>query len=226
MYDLGSARHHYGLAMTAAHKAGDPVLAAYMTGSLATFTAELGDGTESLALVAAARRQLGLGAPPIADAWLWAVAALAHAAAHDSRSTFAALDHCMTAIDRAPTGDAPPWPWVFAFSSAKVATYQLACAVRLGRPDLAFPAAAGSASLLAAPTKQAALWRLDHAEAHLQNDDVDAAFQIAAAVLDGPQARQSTRVIERARHLRRSFTNPRCPPAIRDFDERLRSLTV
>jgi transcriptional regulator with XRE-family HTH domain len=224
MYDLGSARRHYDLAITSAREAGDPLLAAYMTGSLAAFAAHLGDGPESLGLVGSARQQLGAERPAIADAWLYAVAALAHATAGDERSTLAALDHSQAAAERVPTEERPPWPWVFTFDPAKVAAHRLACAVRLGRPTMAFGAAEDARTLLAGSTKQAALWRLDHATAHLQNGDVDEAFTIATSVLDVTKDQQSARVVERARALRRGYADQRPSAAALAFDEHVRTV--
>lgn len=196
-----------------------------MTGSLAAFSAHLGDGAESLGLVASARQQLGVDRPAIADAWLGAVSALAHAAAGDERSTVAALDHAVAAAERVPKEEPPPWPWVFTFDTAKVAAYRLACAVRLHRPDLAFSAAEEAGPLLSGSTKQTALWRLDHAAAHLQAGDVDEAFSIATQVLDAAKDKQSARVVERARALRRGYAG-KMPSEALAFDERARALGV
>lgn len=226
MYDLGSARRHYDMAISSARESGDPLLAAYMTGSLATFSAHLGDGDEALGLVASARQQLGPDRPAIADAWLGAVSALAHAAAGDERSTLTALDHAMTAVERVPTEEPPPWPWVFTFDTPKVAGYRLACAVRLSRPDLAFSAAEEAGPLLVGSTKQTALWRLDHAAAHLQAGDADRAFSIATQVLDATKDQQSARIVERARALRRSYTGKGSPAEALAFDERVRAIRV
>ncbi|HEY8524691.1 MAG TPA: helix-turn-helix transcriptional regulator [Acidimicrobiales bacterium] len=222
MYDLGSARRYYDVAITSAREAGDPVLSAYMTGTLAAFAAELGDASESLALVAAANQQLGNDPPAIAVAWLSAVGALAHASASDERAALAALDRSQAAVER-QADESPPWPWVFAFDSARVAAYRLACAVRLGKPHLAVRAAYDAGPMLVAPTRQAALWRLDHADAHLQAGEVDYAFMIATDVLDASPAQQSARIVNRARALRRGYAGRNPPTAVRRFDERIRT---
>jgi hypothetical protein len=222
MYDLGSARRYYEVAITSARDAGDPLLSAYMTGSLAAFAAELGDAPESLALIGAAHQQFGGEPPAIAAAWLSAISALAHASARDERATLAALDRSQVAVDR-QADESPPWPWVFRFDSTRVAAYRLACAVRLGQTDRAVRAADDAGPLLTAPTRQAALWRLDHADAHLQAGEVDHAFTIATDVLDTSPARQSARIVNRARALRRSYTGRNPPPMVQRFDERIRT---
>lgn len=224
MYDLGTARQHYDLAIASARESGDRLLVAYMTGSLAAFTAHLGDGLESLGLVASARQQLGPERPAIADAWLGVVAALAHAAGQDERSALAALDHATAAAERVPTEEPPPWPWVFAFDTSKVAGYRLACAVRLGRPAMALAAAQQAAPQLTGTTKQVALWRLDHAAAHLQAGDLDRAFTIASDVLEATRDQPSTRVLEQARALRRRCNDHAPTPAALAFDEHLQAL--
>jgi len=226
MYDLGSARRHYDMAISSARESGDALLAAYMTGSLAAFSAHLGDGQESLTLVATAYQQLGPERPAIADAWLGAVSGLAHAAVGDERSTLAALDHAVAAAERVPTEEPPPWPWVFTFDTTKVAAYRLACAVRLRRPDIALGAAQDAGPLLAGTTKQTALWRLDHAAAHLQIGDADEAFSIATQVLDATRDQQSARLVERARALRRDYKGKGSSAGILAFDEHVRAVGI
>lgn len=223
MHDLGSARRYYDLAVHAATASGNGVLAAYMTGSLASFAAEQGDSAESLNLIATAHRQLGDDRPAIAEAWLCSVSAVAHASAHDERSAFAALDRSEEAAGRILTEHSPPWPWVFSFDPAKVAAHRLACAVRLGRVNDALQGARDAGLLLAAPTRQAALWRLDHATAYLEAGHVDRAFQIATDVLDSTAASQSARVLNKARALRRHFTALTPSGQVQEFDERLRA---
>jgi transcriptional regulator with XRE-family HTH domain len=221
MYDLGSARRYYRVAISAAREARDGVLSAYMTGSLAAFAAESGDAPESLGLLAAAHHELGADPPVIAVAWLSAVGALAYASAKDERSALAALDRSHAAVEQQRADDSPRWPWVFAFDTARLAAYRLACSVRLGQAEVAVRAADDAGELLSAPTRQAALWRLDHAAAHLQAGRVDHAFGIARDVLDGGTACQSARIVNRARALRRSYNGHSPPATVRDVDERI-----
>lgn len=223
MHDLGSARRFYDLAIQAAASSGNKILAAYMTGSLASFAAEQGDAVESLNLIAVAHQQLGVERPAIADAWLSAVSAIAHASAHDERSALAALDRSDEAAGRIPTEEPPSWPWVFSFDASKVAAHRLACAVRLGRTTEALQGASDAGLLLRAPTRQAALWRLDQATAYLDSGQVDRAFAIATDVLDSPAANQSARVINKARTLRRRYSGVNATGSALDFDERLQA---
>jgi transcriptional regulator with XRE-family HTH domain len=222
MDDLGSARRYYGMAISAAREARDNVLGAYMTGSLAAFLADQGDTDDALSKVGAAHQQLGADPPAIAAAWLSAVAALAHASAKDERATYVALERSQVAAER-QSGEAPAWPWVFAFDPARVAAYRLACSVRLGRPATAIDAAKAAGPLLTAPTRQVALWQLDHADAHLQAGHVDHAFSLATGALATTPAQHSARIVNRARHLRSRHSDTKPCSAVRAFDDRVRS---
>ncbi|WP_254876445.1 helix-turn-helix transcriptional regulator [Streptomyces sp. CAI-85] len=134
MGDHGSARAWYGSAVKAARTAGDPLLTAYQAGSLAQFEAHAGNGAEALNLARRARRVLGDRRPPVADAWLLSVEALAHAAHGDGRSADRALVASRTAAEALPE-DPPPWPWVFSFGPEKVTACRVTCGARLGRAD-------------------------------------------------------------------------------------------
>jgi hypothetical protein len=214
------------MAIGSARESGDRLLTAYATGYLATFSAHHDDGGPSLRLVASARHQLGADRPAIADAWLGGIAAQGHAAAGDERSTLAALDHSVAAAERVRTQEPPPWPWISVVDTTRVAAYRLTCAVRLRRPDLALSAAEEAWPLLIGCTTQTALWRLDHAAAHLQAGDVDEAFSIATQVLDKTKDQQSARIVERARALRRTYTAKGPPSEVLAFDEHVRAIGV
>jgi len=100
MGDHGSARTWYGSAIKAAKSAGNQLLTAYQSGSLAQLEAHAGNGAQALSLVHGARRALGAQRPAIADAWLSSVEALAHAASGDERAADQALSHSRAAADR------------------------------------------------------------------------------------------------------------------------------
>lgn len=87
LYDLGSARRYYEAAVKAARGSGDPMLIAYMLGSLAALVSNQGHGRESLRLTRAAEQELGPAPPATARAWLACQEAMAHAAAGDEPST-------------------------------------------------------------------------------------------------------------------------------------------
>jgi hypothetical protein len=94
------------------------------------------------------------------------------------------------------------------------------------RHDLALSAAEEARPLLSGCTTQTALWRLDHAAAHLQAGDVDEAFSIATQVLDRTKHQRSARIVERARALRRDYTAVGAPAEALAFDEHVRALGV
>lgn len=218
MADHGSARTWYGSAIKAARTAGDPLLAAYQTGSLAQFEVEAGNTAEGLRLITRARRQLGPDLPAIAAAWLASIEAVAHATVGDERATERALRSCEQHTARVPREDPPPWPWVFSFDERKVASCRVVCGARLGRSRWALSSSEVSSALSSGHEKQRALLTLDVATGHLSTGRLDSAFALATrAVHDGVRLR-SGRIVERARAFRRTYTSPTPPGIVRDFD--------
>ncbi|OXY94394.1 hypothetical protein BEK98_20435 [Streptomyces diastatochromogenes] len=218
MGDTGSARTWYGSAIKAARSAGDPLLTAYQSGSLAQFEAHAGNGVEALNRARKARRALGDNAPPVADAWLSSVEALGHAAAGDRRAADKALVVSRAAAEALPE-DPPPWPWVFTFSPEKVAAARVTCGARLGLADWVL--SEDVEALVTGHAKQRALLALDIAAGHLAAGRVEAAFALAGRALDAGLQYRSGRIVERAREVRRSLTTTSPPKVMRNFDERL-----
>src|SRR5262245_2524381 len=223
MQDFGSARRYYDLAVAAARTSGNRVLTAYMLGSLASCLAEQREGVEALGLLTDARAHLGPRPPTVAQAWLSAVTAVAHASVKDQRSADKALNHAEAASERISAEDPPPWPWVFSFDGSKVVAYRLSCFVRSGRAGPALSAALDASSSLASTTKQAANWRMDHAAAYLQVGEMDRAFAIAADVLDERVGQSSPRLLARARQLGHSQGGGHSSRVWRELDERVRA---
>ncbi|MFI0865133.1 helix-turn-helix domain-containing protein [Streptomyces smyrnaeus] len=222
MGDYGSARTWYGTAVSAARNAGDPLLSAYQVGSLAQFESYAGNAQQGLSLVDAARHHLGADGPGIADAWLATVEALAHAAGGDRHRCERALGRAARSAERIPTGETPPWPWVFSFSAAKVAAARITCGARLGLAGWVFGAQDEAAPVWSSGHDKArALHVLDIASAHLAAGRPDAAFMLGAQAVETGVRYRSGRIIERARALRRSFSSSSLPRVVRDFDDRL-----
>ncbi len=217
MGDNGSARAWYGAAEKAARSAGDPLLTAYQMGSLAQFEAHAGNATQALNQCRKARRVLGDRCPPIADAWLLSVEALAHAAAGNRRGADKALTASRAAAEVLPT-EPPPWPWVFTFNPDKVAACRVTCGARLGLPQWVLSAVE---ALATGHAKQRALLVLDIAAGHLAGGRVEAAFALAGRALDTGLTYRSGRIVEQARAVRRTLTTSAPPKVVRDFDERL-----
>ena len=219
MGDHGSARTWYGQAVHAAKAAGDPLLVAYQLGSLAQFEAHCGNGAQALNLTARARRSLGEQRPVVAQAWLHATEALAHAAAGDQRGADRALTCSRASANEILADDPPPWPWVFQFNEAKVAAARVSCGARLGVAGWVLDA--DTAALATGNAKQRALVALDVAAGHLAAGKVEVAFALAAHSVATGIEYKSGRIVERARSLRRTLTTTSPPKVVREFDERL-----
>ncbi|AEY94372.1 putative regulator (plasmid) [Streptomyces hygroscopicus subsp. jinggangensis 5008] len=218
--DHGSARSWYGGAVKAARTAGNALLTAYQTGTLAQFEAHAGNGVQALNLARRARRVLGDQCPTVADAWLLSVEALGHAAAGDRRSADQALTASRTAAEALRADqEPPPWPWVFSFTPDKVAACRVTCGARLQLPEWVL--GEDVKALTTGHAKQRALLVLDIAAGHLAGGRIEAAFALASRALDTGLQYRSGRIVERARAVRRSLTTASPPKVVRDFDERL-----
>ncbi|GAB3281387.1 hypothetical protein GCM10027589_08580 [Actinocorallia lasiicapitis] len=223
MLDLGSARTYYRQAINAARHAGNPLLTAYMTGSLAAFEIDAAaDPHLGLAMIDEARRILGPTPAATPAAWLCSLEALAHATIPqpDEQAATHAIRQAEQAIHHAE--DPPPWPWMYPFDLAKLARTRASIAVRLGQP-----AQAASAFAEATPTnqpapKQAALTALEVATATRQQGHLEQAFTLAAEALRTGITFRSERILRQARHFRYGYSGP-TTPTITEFDDQLRT---
>jgi hypothetical protein len=223
MYNLGSARRHYRLAVEHAQRSSDTLLTTYMLGSLASFVVHEGDAAEGLVLIQHATKAAPGQRPATADAWLAATEAVAHATAGNDTETWQALDRAEAAVERIATEEEPPWPWVFPFDARKIASHRLTCAVRLRRPDVACKAAENLSQVAFGHQKQTALMLLDIASAHIHTQQVDQALRAATTAVDLAATTQSERVLSRVRQFRRSIPADSPRVLLRDFDDRVRA---
>ena len=230
MYDIGTARAYYRMAIDRARRAGHDLLAGYMLGSLAAFEIDGGDPGLGLALTAEARQQIGATPHAAPSAWLDAIEALSLAAARrDADAAGHALARAAKTIDQDRRSQPPPWPWVFPFDHAKLAGYRALVAVRLTRPADALSAFTESLSAAQPAPKQRALVILEVATAACQDgtarrdsDRIDEAFRLGCEALGVGVTYSSERVIERARRFRRDYTG-HATSYVREFDEQLRT---
>jgi transcriptional regulator with XRE-family HTH domain len=230
MYDIGTARAYYRMAIDRARRAGQDLLAGYMLGSLAAFEVDGGDPELGLTLIADARQQISSTPHPGPRAWLDAVEALSLAAARrDSDAAGHALARAAKTIEQDRRSEPPPWPWVFPFDHAKLAGYRALVAVRLTRPADALAAFTESLSAAQPAPKQRAVVMLEVATAACQDgaarrdsDRVDEAFRLAVEALAVGVTYSSERVIERARRFRREYSGP-ATSYVREFDDQLRA---
>ncbi|GAB3806631.1 helix-turn-helix domain-containing protein [Micromonospora zhanjiangensis] len=217
--DRANARRHYLLAVRAAERSGHPLLPAYMQASMGQHAANCGDATDSVRLVADARRRLPRSAPAIASIWMDAVESLALAQLRD-RSALARLDHAEARLGRAAY-DEPVWPWIFRFDERKIAAVRVQVAAKLGRADVA-----GRALRVVDPNqapKPRAVTDVLRAEVLAQAGDVDEACRVAAQALDVGRAYDSERVIRAVATFRTTLGSRRSTRAVAELDERLHS---
>lgn len=219
MGDLGSARSYYQTAIAHARQAGHHLLEVYMLGSLASFEIEADDPELGLTLAAEARRRMGADAHPTAKAWLSCVRSLAYAALGDASACTREIARAEANVVR-QENTAPPWPWVFSFDDAKVASHRALAGVRLRNPNDARAAFSEALHGYNAGAKQAALLKVELASAHADSGDVDEAFRLATEALRTGSQFRSERVITRVRRFRRGYNGARAR-IVNEFDEQL-----
>jgi transcriptional regulator with XRE-family HTH domain len=230
MYDIGTARAYYRMAIGRARRAGQDLLAGYMLGSLAAFEVDGDDPELGLMLIADARQQIGNTPHPVPQAWLDAIEALSLAVARrDSDAAGHALTRAAKAIEQDRRSEPPPWPWVFPFDHAKLAGYRALVAVQLTRPADALAAFTESLSAAQPAPKQRAVVMLEVATAACQDgtarrdcERVDEAFRLAGEALAVGVTYSSERVIDRARRFRREYAGP-ATSYVHELDDQLRT---
>lgn len=224
MLDLGSARTYYRQAINAAQAAGNDLLAAYMTGSLAAFEIDAAaDPLLGLAMIQQARQYLDrTPSTSTPTAWLEALEALAHASKPnpDESAVTRAILRAENAI--ATAEGPPPWPWMYPFDAAKLARIRASIEVRLGHGEQAAKAFAESIPTNQPAPKQAALTTLEVATATYQRGEAEQAFTLALGALDTGISYDSERVLQQARKFRYRYAGPPNAASLR-FDDRLRS---
>ncbi len=213
MDDHAAARRHYRAAVRYAQRATSDLLTAYMLGSMAYWALALGDATESLQLVARAKKldirsQTG-------KAWLAVIEASAQAAAKDANATFAALRRA----ERLPD-ERPAWPWLHRFDAAKIAGYKGACYLQLGKP-----ADAQRALLQALDTpqpaaaKQRGLLLNDLSAAYFGQGELDSCCHSLGEAFGIAIEKQSAKLLQRVRSLRRQLTPWKTSAPVRELDD-------
>jgi hypothetical protein len=178
--ERAAARRHYQIAVAAAERTEQPLLAAYMQGSYGQFATSAGDARQGLSLIAAARKRAASW-PPIADVWFDVLSAGALAGTGDL-TALALVDRAEARLARVAAQE-PVWPWVYAFDEIKLAGYRAEIATRLDRWDIAEQAYRVADRVSRAP-KQAALAGAQRATALAATGDVERACSLAATALD------------------------------------------
>lgn len=206
------ARQAYRLSVAAAERAGQPLLAAYMQGSLGQYATQAGDPAQGLRLIRSAAGRLPRMAPRSARAWLHTLEGLALAHLHD-RAAIHALGHAERYVVE---DDLPVWPWVFPFDHPKIAAARAVAAARLGLPGLEASAYAEAAPVRS--PKQAAVVMVEHARALAAAGELSEACRLAASAYDTGHRYGSERVRQAVRDLRVQLPTSH---ATAELDERL-----
>lgn len=198
---------------------------------------DIGDRyTEDIALAGAGylptysdrpRDVLALLAPRLAEnpnhgpaaAWLWALAARAHADLGEAADFARCLDRADAALADVPADDMPLG--IFAFRPEKLAFYRAIGSARLGHVDATADAAARAiATYDPSETMEPALVRFEHATALLDFGEIEEACAVATAAITGPNTYVGLTVAKRARRFDAAL-GARRGAAVSDWRDRM-----
>lgn len=219
--DAAMARRRYSESVRYAESAGHPLLVSYMTASLGHYAVESGDPRQGLQLLQRAAKHFSSSAPASAHAWLASLQAVAHASLRDAASTRAALRAAERFAER-QRGE-PQWPWVFPFTSAKVARYQASALALLGDVNASQTAYASATPALANP-KPRALAQVEQASVLCKAGRMDEGCHLALEALELGRRYGSERITASVRDLR--ATLPARTAAAAELDNALTVLYV
>lgn len=202
-----------------AESARNPLLVSYMIGSLGHFAVEIGDSRQGVRLLDKAARQLDNSSPAAARAWLASLRAVAFGALRDRVAMTEALNTAEHLADRRP-GEAR-WPWMFAFTSAKVARYRSSALAKFG--DLSAAKSAYAAALPGMTTpKPQALAKVEHALLLARTAHQDEAAKLGLEALRVGRQYGSERIVSSVRTLRSEL--PVRSHEVEDLDRMLTEL--
>jgi tetratricopeptide (TPR) repeat protein len=170
----------YEMADDLSQEAGNPALAAYITGYRALATEARGLDREAVRQAEAARDRAPAGTSQLARSWLSAVGANTLALTGDRSSALNLLGEASDQLDAAQGRE----EWMYDFDRSALAAYQGQCHLRLGQPREATAAfEAGLASLPRGCDRRGAFLAIGLAEACLSERMLDAAVHHAQRAL-------------------------------------------
>ncbi|WP_139219490.1 helix-turn-helix domain-containing protein [Actinopolyspora alba] len=217
--DTVLARARYQESIRFAESARNPLLVSYMIGSLGHFAVEIGDPHQGVRLLDKAARQLDNSSPVAARAWLASLRAVAFGALRDRAAMTGALTTAERLADR-HAGEAR-WPWVFAFTAAKVARYQSSALAKFGDVSAARSVYAAVVPSMAAPKPQA-LAKVEHALLLARAAHQDEAAKLGLEALRVGKRYRSERIVSNVRTLRSEL--PEGGREVEDLDRMLTKL--
>lgn len=197
--DTATARARYQESIRFAESARNPLLVSYMIGSLGHFAVEIGDPHQGVQLLDKAARQLANGSPAAARAWLASLRAVAFGALRDRPGMTEALNTAERLADR-HLGEAQ-WPWVFAFTSAKVARYRSIALAKFGDLSAARGVYAAAIPSMTAPKPQA-LAKIEYALLLAGTGHENEAAKLGLEALRVGKQYSSERIVSNVRTLR------------------------
>jgi hypothetical protein len=219
--DAARAMEHYHLAVAAAQQAADPLLSAYMLGSMAALASEQGAADQALALCDTARRELARGAPPTAHTWLRTIEATALASTGDGDSAMSALHQAAVAAERT---EEPDWPWLYRFGPEKVLAARGTCLLRLHEAAAAQAVLQDAMTSPALSTRRRGELMVELANSRFEQRDLDDGCSLLMEAVDLARRRRSQALLARVQASRRGLDRWQDAAPVATLDAQLRAV--
>jgi tetratricopeptide (TPR) repeat protein len=228
----GDAHARYMTAEGHAQEAGEGPLRAYVLGQRSHLCSDLWDGRQScgpwtaLELLDEAHAAAGAGSSAWLRSWLWGRRAKEHAARADARAAHEDLDQAERVLSHAEPDDTGLLAHWQDAALAHLATYRGSCAQLLGDTKEATTAiedALGGLSPSLVGIRSSVM--TDLAAAYAREEKVEHACQLLTQSLELSADAGLVAHVQRAVKVRRHLARWQDAPAVRELDDRLRSVT-
>ncbi|MGH2706802.1 MAG: hypothetical protein ACRDJF_01010 [Actinomycetota bacterium] len=223
-WDHAAARQHHQAAVAYAERAGNDLLRAYTLVDMSYWAARTGDGDEAVRWIERAQSLLPPDAPPACGANLWALEAVARAAAHDPAVALHALGRAENILQRSEEQDEAVWPWVFPVNYGLLARHRITVAIECKLPRMALPLLEEVLKGLGAvPNKRHALPLCDLAFANLLSGEIEEACRLAGEAFAIAVQLSDKESVQRIEGIRDQLEPWKTTRVVTELDERLQA---
>jgi len=220
--DYRSAEHYYHDARTSAHEVEDNELVTHVLCDLSHLATWQGQPRLGIDHAAAASARAQRTSSALSRAYAADIAARAYAADGQADECWAALDAERTAFAAGTENDASARSWWYFYDDSYLLSIRSECALRLGKPEEAWQAAAQSLTLID-PTDvhNYSYTSAGQAEARIQQGNIEEACQLIGNTAKLTATYRSDRMTQRIIGLRQSLAPSWRTKAVCALDDQL-----